>query len=305
MEIAYEVMAEGLLFPEGPVALADGSVLVCEIARGTLSRVQADGRVSVVASPGGGPNGAAIGPDGLCYVCNNGGVQWHEQDGLLFPGDAAKDYSGGRIERIDIASGHIECLYSECDGRPLRGPNDLVFDAAGGFWFTDTGKVRGREMDRAGVLYASTGGRDIREVLFPWDMTNGVALSPDGMTLYFSETLRGRAWRCPLTGPGRPARLPLPFDPDFLLYAAPGLAGFDSMAVEAGGNICQATLFDGGISVISPAGQRLEFLSLPDPLVTNICFGGEDMRTAYVTLSGTGRLLRMRWPRPGLALHGG
>jgi gluconolactonase len=66
-------LATGLLFPEGPVALDDGSVLLVEIARGTLSRVTTDGRVQVVADLGGGPNGAAIGPDGAVYICNNGG----------------------------------------------------------------------------------------------------------------------------------------------------------------------------------------------------------------------------------------
>ena len=69
----YTVLARGLQFPEGPVAMADGSVLVVEIRRGTLTRVDVDGKVEVVATPGGGPNGAAIGPDGACYLCNNGG----------------------------------------------------------------------------------------------------------------------------------------------------------------------------------------------------------------------------------------
>ena len=79
-------VASGLQFPEGPVAMADGSVLVVEIARGTLSRVTPDGRIHVVADLGGGPNGAAIGPDGAVYVCNNGGFRWHtEADGCLRP----------------------------------------------------------------------------------------------------------------------------------------------------------------------------------------------------------------------------
>ena len=72
-------VAGGLAFPEGPIAMADGSVVLVEIARGTLSRVQPDGSVEVVANVGGGPNGAAIGPDGACYVCNNGGMQFHPQ----------------------------------------------------------------------------------------------------------------------------------------------------------------------------------------------------------------------------------
>ena len=94
------VLAEGLRFPEGPIALPDGSVLVVEIARGTLSRV-ANGEVTVVADLGGGPNGAAIGPDGHCYVCNNGGFQWIENRGRLFPGEEPENYSTGRIEKVD------------------------------------------------------------------------------------------------------------------------------------------------------------------------------------------------------------
>src|SRR6185369_3413209 len=81
-----EILAEGLLFPEGPVAMADGSVILVEIARGTLSRVRS-GRIEVVADLGGGPNGAALGPDGAMYICNNGGrFQFNEVDGNLFPG---------------------------------------------------------------------------------------------------------------------------------------------------------------------------------------------------------------------------
>src|SRR5260370_41697761 len=66
-------LASGLQFPEGPVARPDGSVLVVEIGRGSLSRVTTDGAIEVVADLGGGPNGAAMGPDGACYVVNNGG----------------------------------------------------------------------------------------------------------------------------------------------------------------------------------------------------------------------------------------
>ena len=134
------VLAEGLRFPEGPIAMPDGSVLVVEIARGTLSRV-VDGEVEVIADLGGGPNGAAIGPDGYCYVCNNGGFQWTESsDGRLWPGFEPENYSNGRIEVVDLETRRVQVLYTQCDGLPLRGPNDLVFDSHGGFWFTDHGK---------------------------------------------------------------------------------------------------------------------------------------------------------------------
>jgi SMP-30/Gluconolactonase/LRE-like region len=94
-------ITSGLLFPEGPVGLADGSVLVVEIARRRLTRVRPDGAKEIVAAPGGGPNGAATGPDGKCYVCNDGGFEFTTDQGYgLRPAREAWDYSGGRIERI-------------------------------------------------------------------------------------------------------------------------------------------------------------------------------------------------------------
>src|SRR5437773_1037003 len=194
-------ITSGLQFPEGPVALDDGSVLVVEIKRGTLTRVAPDGRQTIVAETGGGPNGAAIGPDGLVYVCTNGGFEWHEVGGLLVPGNQAHDYAGGRIQRVDLASGRVQDLYTACDGRRLCGPNDIVFDAAGGFWFTDHGKMRERDRDRTRVFYARADGSRIREVLFPLDAPNGIGLSPDGRRLYVAETWNGRDLSCELVAP--------------------------------------------------------------------------------------------------------
>src|SRR4051812_19137859 len=179
-------ITSGLQFPEGPVAMDDGSVLLVEIARGTLSRVTPDGRIHVVADLGGGPNGAAIGPDGAVYVCNNGGFRWTtESDGCHRPIGQADDYSGGRIERVDLATGRFERLYDKVEGHGLCGPNDIVFDAAGGFYFTDLGKVRPLEMDRGGVFYATPDARSAKVIARPVMTPNGIGLSPDGKTLYY------------------------------------------------------------------------------------------------------------------------
>ena len=294
----------GLRFPEGPVALPDGSFLVVEIERRTLTRVEADGHKEVVAETGGGPNGAAVGPDGKCYVCNNGGFEWHEDEQGLRPVLQASDYSGGRIERVDLETGRVEVLYTHAGHIALKGPNDIVFDAHGGFWFTDLGKVRVNEQDRGRVFYAKADGSSCREVIYPMVTPNGIGLSPDGTRLYVAETEPSRLWEFPVTAPGEIHKDPWPSPHGGRLVTGPGgYQRFDSLAVEAGGNVCVATLIHGGITVASPDGASVEHVPMPDLYTTNICFGGPELRTAYITLSMSGRLVATEWPRPGLALN--
>lgn len=293
-------IATGLEFPEGPIAMEDGSVVLVEIERQTLSRVQPDGSVEVIADLGGGPNGAAIGPDGACYVCNNGGMEFHRsRSGLLFPGEQSPDYETGRIERVDLATGEVTRLYASCDGIGLRGPNDIVFDAGGGFWFTDHGKVRPRERDRTGVYYAKADGSHIEEVIFPLEGPNGIGLSPDERTLYVAETPTGRLWAYPLAEPGKLDGTQRPT----MMAQRPDHHMFDSLAVDGDGNVCVATLINGGITIHSADGARADFVPMPDPITTNICFGGDGLTTAFITLSATGRLVSCQWPTAGLALN--
>ena len=299
----HHVLAEGLKFPEGPIAMPDGSIVLVEIARGTLSRVT-DGDIRVIADLGGGPNGAAIGPDGRCYVCNNGGFAWVERGNRIYPGEQDDDYSGGRIEAVNLDTGEAEVLYTHCDGLPLRGPNDIVFDRTGGFWFTDHGKTRSRERDRTGVFYATPDGSSIREVIFPMEGPNGIGLSPDEDEVYVAETPTGRMWAFELTAPGRlqGERRDRP-DGGRLLPGRLGYCLYDSLAVDAEGNVCVATIIDGGITIVSPEGAPAKHVPLPDRLTTNICFGGKDLQTAFVTLSSTGKLVSMPWETPGLPLN--
>jgi len=299
------IITEGLKFPEGPIALPDGDIIVVEIGAGCLTRVSPNGKKTVVARPGGGPNGAAMGPDGKCYVCNNGGFRMVERDGRLFPAGQSDSYSGGRIERIDIETGKVEVLYTHCDGVALKGPNDIVFDRQGGFWFTDHGKQRKRDADITGIYYATADGSSITEVIFPSEAPNGIGLSPSEDEVYVAETHTGRVWAYPLSGPGRVAapRLPIRGAQGRLVAGLSGHQLLDSLAVDGAGNICVATIHNGGITVLPPDGSHVSHVPMPDPITTNICFGGKDLKTAYITLSSTGRLAAMDWPRPGLPLN--
>jgi gluconolactonase len=304
-------IASGLRAPEGPVALRDGSVLVVELKGGALTRVAPDGKKKVIAEVGGAPNGAAVGPDGKVYICNNGGLIFAEISGhtLPIPG-LPPNYKGGSIQRVDLASGKVETVYTECDGHPLRGPNDLVFDSTGGMWFTDFGKVEERRRDRGGVYYANTDGSLIKEMVYPIDGPNGIGLAPDDKRLYVPQTFEGRVWQWDIPSPGELRRVENPGGAFLsgpgggtLLAGLPGYQLFDSMAVDGAGNVCVATLINGGITVISPDGKSIEHIPMPDPITTNICFGGPDLRTAYITLLATGKLVAIDWPRPGLKLH--
>ena len=297
------VIATGLAFPEGPIAMPDGSVLVVEIAAGRLTRVRPNGELERVAELGGGPNGAALGPDGHCYVCNNGGFSWRTDAGFTRPTGAAADYRGGAIQRVDLSTGAVQTLYTHCDGIALHGPNDIIFDGQGGFWFTDFGKTFEDRILRGAVYYARTDGRFIRRAAHPVLTPNGIGLSPDGRTLYVAETETSRLWSYPIIGAGELAHEPWPSpNGGRLVHGLPGFQRFDSLAVEEGGNICVATLVRGGISVFSPNGELLEFHEAPEGYCTNLCFGGADRRTAFITLSGYGQLHAAPWPRPGLAL---
>jgi len=302
-----EEVTSGLEFPEGPVAMNDGSVIVTEIQGGRITRVAPDGTKDVVAECGGGPNGAAVGPDGKLYVANNGGVfTYVDMGGINFPHQPPPEsWKGGRIERIDIETGAVDVLYEECDGHPLRAPNDLVFDAHGGFWFTDHGALLERTADRTGIYYAQPDGSSITEAIFPMSAPNGIGLSPDGSRLYVAETYQNTVWWWKVTAPGEVEEVPGVFPHGgTLLYSPGGLQGFDSLAVDGEGHVCVATLVNGGISVVDgDSGELAAFVQTEgEILTTNVCFGGDDLKTAYITLSGTGRLASMEWDWPGLAL---
>lgn len=299
---AFEVLATDLLYPEGPVAVREGGVIVSEVGGGRVTSVTSAGK-RTVATTGLSPAGCAIGPDGLLYVCNSGGTVFRDRDGLMEPFGTAFDYSGGRIDRVDLRTGAVDVLYTECDGRRLSSPNDIVFDRDGGFYFTDLGKTHERHRDRGAVFYGRPDGSSIRQAIYPLETPNGIGLSPKGDRLYVAETVPGRLWAFDVLSPGVVRTRDDRFARGDLVAGLPGLNCFDSLAVQADGSICVATLVNGGITRISPDGRTVEHFPFPDQFTTNLCFGGPDMRRAYVTLSSTKRLVSCDWDQPGLRLN--
>jgi gluconolactonase len=283
-------VTSGLRFPEGPIALDDGSVLVVEIEGGALTRVGPDGTREVVGDCGGGPNGAAFGPDGAVYVCNDGGLDFMTEGGIRFPYALAPGNEGGAIQRVDLATGEVRTVFTHVEGERIGGLNDIVFDTTGWCYVVDT--------NRGVLYYADPVAGEIRHAETGLEFPNGMGLSPDGRRLYVSETYSGRLFAWDVTGAGVLTNR-------HELYATGGEHGWDGLAVDGAGNVCASNLQRSGITVVDPAGDVLATFVTPepDPYVTNICFGGPGGDTAFICSSGRGLLYALRWPWPGLRLN--
>jgi gluconolactonase len=305
-QLRVREVARDLAFPEGPTPLADGSVLVSELAAGRITRITAHGARGTIAEPGGGPNGLAVLADGSLAVCQNGGSRWGTRpwpyDGpgsvpLFTPVGPADDPITPQIHAV-TSDGAVTTRHTADDGgNPLKRPSDIIADSAGGFYMTDFGATRGRTRELAGVLYGTPDG-SLREIVYPVELPNGIALSPDESRLYVTETRTRRVWAFTLDRPGVvtawhslatvPSGGPINF------------GGVDGCCVDIAGNIVVATLGIGGVTVVSPAGEILGQIPMDDPMTTNAAFGGPDGRTLYVTLGSSGRLMAVEnWPHIG------
>jgi gluconolactonase len=295
----FEVVAEGLGFPEGPIAMPDGSVIFVELFGGRLWRAWGNNKKEVISEVGAAPAGAAIGPDGAVYITNCGELDKEKFKNL--PGPAY----GGHIQRVDLATGRCERLYDSCNGNVLSAPDDLVFDATGNIWFTNIGRGFERSREYGGLYYCSPDGRMIVEAHYGGLSYNGIGLLPGEQSVVVADMITARLLKFDLDGPGKiKAAAPGSRTPAQLVATVPGDCELDSLAVLASGAVVIGTLFQGGLTTVRPNGD-VEQLRIPDTYVTNIAFGGDDMQTAFVTLSQSGRVVKMRWPEPGLRLNFG
>jgi gluconolactonase len=293
--LEFELVAEGLKFPEGPVALPSGEVLVVEIEGDTVARIGPDGSIHRF-KVGRGPNGMALGPDGGAYVCCDGGLHFSTTpDGIRYPDNLGDGYVGGEIQRLDLETGEVRTVFTHVGEDHIMSLNDIVFDHTGHCYVVDTAMGR--------IYYADPVAGSIGVAEQDLAAPNGMGLSPDGATLFVSETFSGRIYRWDVAAPGRLAnkRRIYPGEGE----QADGPVGFDGLSIDAQGAVCVANLAGSGITVVAPDGRKLGVATVPlqDTFVTNICFGGPDLRTAWICSSGRGRLYRTRWPVAGLDLH--
>ncbi|OBK35613.1 gluconolaconase [Mycobacterium sp. 1245111.1] len=294
-------IAKGLGFPESPIVSPDGSVLVSEIAVGRISRVQPDGRVETFCETGGGPNGIAWLPDGRLLVCQNGGQSFGLRPWpldipgaipLLLPCGPPEHPVTPQLQLISADGATISTLATSFvsitgEELPLARPSDVCVDDAGGFYLTEGIAMRGRMRGMTGLLYGTPDGQ-LRELVYPLELPNGVALSPDGGTVYVAETRTRRVWEFEVLGPGRLGR-----GRTFATVPTGGpmnFGGADGLCVDAAGRVIVATIGAGGVTVFAPDGALLGAITADDPMTTNAGLS-PDGRSLFITLASSGRLV--------------
>ena len=286
-----EVVAEGLVWPEGPAVLEDGSVAFVETYRSQVSVWTPGKGVRKLAHTGGGPNAVCLGSDGCLYVTQNGGIvgDWRA-DELLH----------GSIQRVS-PDGKVETVATEVGGVPLRMPNDLAFGPDGRLYFTDPGlwNLETRpDRGRICVLNADGTGEVLAELeaVFP----NGLVVEADGSVVW-DESYTRRVSRLRADG----SIQQVAEFPD--QQAVP-----DGLAVAGDGSLYVSVLFAGGLQIVGHGGADLGKLDV-GAVNSNCTFDGNAL---YITDGGSelgtrgglapvGMLWRVELDAPGMKLFRG
>ena len=239
--MSIRTLASGLGWPEGPAVLPDGSIAFVEMYRSQVSVFREGRGVERLADTGGGPNATILGSDGLLYVTQNGGIDGPFHAERMMPPS---------IQRISQTGG-VEVLLTEVDGVTLRAPNDLVFGPDGRLYFTDPGVYEPDFPSSPGYLFAvdATGKGEVLAELPPV-YPNGLVAEPDGSIVWVESYTRAVRRRHP---DGTII--------DLHRFADP-LAVPDGLKADTAGNLYITATAAGGICVLGPGGEPVDFLSV-------------------------------------------
>lgn len=269
--MSVRLVASGLGFTEGPLWTSRGTLMLVSMSRGLVHEIDvATGEASVAASPGGAPSGLAEDADGAIWIAQGGGRGGEP---------SIQRYAGGRIETM-AAGG-------------LTAPNDLTFGPDGGLWFTDpSGPAIEGTPEPGSVWRLDRRSSAMRVMIEGPYFPNGLAFLPDG-SLLVAETFTGRILR------HDPARTGAPLP----VFAQLPAGRPDGLAVDAELNVYAAATSAAGVQVFDAAGRPTEMIAVAaDAFPTNVCFGGADGRTLFVTSPKGGSVFAVERPLPGLPL---
>ena len=292
-DLTPRCVAADLGFTEGPLWTTRGSLMLVGMSRGMIHDIDpATGTVRTAAETGGSPSGLAEDAQGRVWVAQGGhpparggrpaapGIQCLSPPGIGTPGQKPADVDDVLTEGFDA-------------------PNDLVIGPDGRLWFTDP---RGPalagtpEPGRLWVFDPRPGPGTVAAAVvaqgafFP----NGLAFAPDGDALYVAETFTGRILRYRRNGAGLSAPA---------VFATLPEGRPDGLAFDRAGHLLVAATTAFAVLVLDPTGRTVERIPLGDgALATNLCFGGPELRTLYITSPKGGRVFAVERTIPGLPL---
>ncbi|MGE0374720.1 MAG: SMP-30/gluconolactonase/LRE family protein [Planctomycetaceae bacterium] len=293
--------AAGIAFTEGPAAAADGMVYFTDMPNNRIMRFDSvTGRTSVWRTPSGRANGLLFDPQGRLLACE--GNEFGDNDGHR------------RITRTDMTSGRLEVLTDRFEGKRYNAPNDIAACSNGFLFFTDPcyGERSWMELTRDSVYRIDPDGNVTEALTQPQiQRPNGIALSPDERTLYLVDSCpviggNRKIWKFDLADDGTLSNQRLVYD------FAPGRGG-DGMAVDQQGHLWiaagiirprgphETTDVPPGIWIITPNGELQGRIPIPEDVLTNVTFGGDDLKTLYVTAGRN--LFSIRVTVPGFVVH--
>jgi gluconolactonase len=284
-------IATTLSFTEGPTVDTDGSVYFTEIITQRIIKLGADGVQTTWREDSNVANGLLIDPQRRLIAC----------EGATFERPGVKVSGIPRVTRTDLATGKVEILADNFEGKPLTGPNDVTIDSKGRLYFTELGGAAVYRIDAPGRIARILAAPEVQN-------PNGIQISPDDRFLYLVEANQKAGGarlirRYDLQPDGTVTNMKIHFD------FSPGRSA-DGMSIDVEGNLWASAGLNQlrgtsetldtkcGVHVISPEGKRIRFIPIPEDTISNNAFGGPDMKTLYVTAGKT--LYKIRTDIAGL-----
>jgi gluconolactonase len=251
-------------FTEGASVDKIGNVFFTDQPNNRIWEYALDGRLVIFLDSAGRSNGMYFDPSGRLVTCAD------EQEQLWSIGPDK----------------HVRVILKDVGGRRLNGPNDLWIDAKGDIYFTDPyyqrpywTRTKG-EMDGERVYYLAAGSREARVVAADVVKPNGIVGTPDGRYLYVADIGAGKTYKYRIGPDGSLT--------DRQLFV---MQGSDGMTLDALGNVY---LTGDGVTVYDSTGRKAAHIAVPEPWTANLCFGGRDKRTLFITASQGLYFIRMR-----------
>ncbi|HMC09853.1 MAG TPA: SMP-30/gluconolactonase/LRE family protein [Pirellulaceae bacterium] len=284
---AKVTVAAGICFLEGPAVDSAGNVFFSDIQGSRILKMDSAGIVTTFREDSGRTNGNTFDSQGRLISC-----------------EGSENGPGGRrrIVRTDMKTGKIEVLTERYEGKRYNSPNDVVVDPTGRIWFTDPLYAPDRsimEHEHEAVYRIDTDGKVTRVITQPAiGRPNGLAVTPDGKTLYVIDSnyirpdVSRRIWAFDILPDGAVAKQRPVYD------FGRGRGG-DGMRLDSQGNLWVAAGIAAprtanesadvptGVYVISPEGKLLGRIPIGEDVITNLAFGGPDKKTLYVTAGKT------------------